>query len=261
MIGMMIRLIRFQPSVRWYGITGWTLRTQTGWCSGPVRKLKLFWNGTLIRSATGFCVFLARSVSLSSAARREAARTVSNTRRPKTHALMSSSCRRRRTRPHAAHVLLRTGRETRRRCRQRRLPARERVRLRAHDALLERRSPGRVGRPTGAHRRQLGRGAGRDGGRERRLRRSAAGLARVGAVQAAGEILVDASVHRDLVVELAARQVLLEGAPPVVPARVHAARRLPRRTGAGALLELLVTGGELADETPARLALAAGGRD
>jgi hypothetical protein len=28
-------------------------------------KLKLFWNGTLIRSATGFCVFFARSALLS----------------------------------------------------------------------------------------------------------------------------------------------------------------------------------------------------
>src|SRR5690242_15558236 len=32
---------------------------------GPKRKLVLFWNGTLIRSPTGFCSFLANSVALS----------------------------------------------------------------------------------------------------------------------------------------------------------------------------------------------------
>src|SRR5262249_12142129 len=66
MMGMMIRVMRFHSSLRWIGITGWTFKTQTVRFSGPVLKLKLFWNGTLIRSATGFCVFFARSVLLSS---------------------------------------------------------------------------------------------------------------------------------------------------------------------------------------------------
>ena len=64
MIGMMMRVMRFQSSVSLIGITGWMLRSQTLRFSGPVLKLKLFWKGTLIRSATGFCVCLARSVSL-----------------------------------------------------------------------------------------------------------------------------------------------------------------------------------------------------
>ena len=66
MMGTMVRVMRFQSSVSLIGITGWMFRIQTLRFSGPVLKLKLFWNGTLIRSATGFCVFLARSVSLSS---------------------------------------------------------------------------------------------------------------------------------------------------------------------------------------------------
>jgi hypothetical protein len=36
--------------------------------SEPVLKLKLFWNGTLIRSATGFCVFFQVRVAFALAA-------------------------------------------------------------------------------------------------------------------------------------------------------------------------------------------------
>ena len=67
MIGMIVRVIRFQSSLIGMGITGWTLRIQTVSSLVPVLKLKLFWNGTLIRLATGFCVSLARSVTLFSA--------------------------------------------------------------------------------------------------------------------------------------------------------------------------------------------------
>src|SRR4029434_6459885 len=65
MIGMMVRVIRFQSAFSLIGITGWTLRIQTISSLLPAPKLKLFWKGTLMRSATGFCVFLASSVSLS----------------------------------------------------------------------------------------------------------------------------------------------------------------------------------------------------
>src|SRR5262245_41860603 len=65
MMGTMVRVMRFQSSVRWMGITGWMFRSQTLRFSGPVLKLKLFWNGALMRSATGFYVFFARSELLS----------------------------------------------------------------------------------------------------------------------------------------------------------------------------------------------------
>jgi hypothetical protein len=64
MTGMIVRVMRFHWSVSLIGITGWTFRTHTVRFSGPVLKLKLFWNGTLIRSATGFWVCFARSVAL-----------------------------------------------------------------------------------------------------------------------------------------------------------------------------------------------------
>src|SRR5262249_5065165 len=65
MMGTMVRVMRFQSSVSLIGISGWMFRSQTLRFSGPVLKLKLFWNGTLIRSATGFCVFFARAVLVS----------------------------------------------------------------------------------------------------------------------------------------------------------------------------------------------------
>lgn len=58
----------FQSGVTWIGITGWMFRMFRMSCVplfGPKRKLVLFWNGTLIRSPTGFCSFLANSVALS----------------------------------------------------------------------------------------------------------------------------------------------------------------------------------------------------
>src|SRR5499426_3467374 len=66
MMGTMVLVMRFQSSVKWIGITGSMFRSQIVRFSGPVLKKKLFSNGTLIRSATGFCVFFARSVLLSS---------------------------------------------------------------------------------------------------------------------------------------------------------------------------------------------------
>src|SRR5262245_47838420 len=47
-------------------MTGSTFRFQTVRFSGPVRKKKLLLNGTLIRSATGFCDCFASSVLLTS---------------------------------------------------------------------------------------------------------------------------------------------------------------------------------------------------
>src|SRR5262245_5410322 len=54
MIGVIQRVIRFQSLVSVIGMTGWTFSTQTVLSFGPVLKLKLCWNGTLIRSAMGF---------------------------------------------------------------------------------------------------------------------------------------------------------------------------------------------------------------
>src|SRR5215510_16607789 len=45
MMGVMMRAIRFQFSVRWMGITGWTLRIYTIRSLLPAPKLKLFWKG------------------------------------------------------------------------------------------------------------------------------------------------------------------------------------------------------------------------
>src|SRR5208283_294406 len=61
MIGMMMRVIRFQFSFREIGMTGWTLRIYWVVWFGPTLKLKLFWNGTLMSLATGFCASLASS--------------------------------------------------------------------------------------------------------------------------------------------------------------------------------------------------------
>src|SRR5262249_12543205 len=68
MIGRMVRVIRFQLSLNRKGITGWTFMIQIVSCLLPAPKLNLFWKGTLMRSALGFCVFFASPVSLSSAA-------------------------------------------------------------------------------------------------------------------------------------------------------------------------------------------------
>lgn len=61
--GVITLLIRFQFSAILTGITGWTLRIYWRSSSGPTPKLKLFWKGTLMRSLTGFWLFLARSDS------------------------------------------------------------------------------------------------------------------------------------------------------------------------------------------------------
>ena len=47
------------------GITGWMLTVYFIASACPMPKSQLFWNGTLMRFATGFCSFLARSASLS----------------------------------------------------------------------------------------------------------------------------------------------------------------------------------------------------
>jgi hypothetical protein len=62
--GKIVRVIRFQSSLRWIGTTGWMFRMFWVPFNGPKLKLVLFWNGTLIKSATGFCNSLASSVAL-----------------------------------------------------------------------------------------------------------------------------------------------------------------------------------------------------
>ena len=63
MTGVMRRVITFQSSVSLSRIIGCTLRTQSVAFLVPAPQLKLCWKGTLMRSATGFCVFVASSVS------------------------------------------------------------------------------------------------------------------------------------------------------------------------------------------------------
>ena len=61
MTGMIVRVMRFQSVLISIGITGWMFRMFCVPLSGPTLKLVLFWNGTLIRLATGFCASFASS--------------------------------------------------------------------------------------------------------------------------------------------------------------------------------------------------------
>jgi hypothetical protein len=45
--GRMVRVITFQSSLTWIGITGWMLRTSCTPPCGPAPKFALFWNGKL----------------------------------------------------------------------------------------------------------------------------------------------------------------------------------------------------------------------
>jgi len=65
--GMIVRVMMFQSSLTWNGITGWMFRMFCVPPSGPTPKLVLFWNGTLTRLPMGFCAALARSSALISA--------------------------------------------------------------------------------------------------------------------------------------------------------------------------------------------------
>ncbi len=56
---MTVRVIRFQSLLSEIGMTGWTLRFHCVTSFGPMPKLKLFWNGTLIMLAIGFWAALA----------------------------------------------------------------------------------------------------------------------------------------------------------------------------------------------------------
>src|SRR5690349_16860149 len=67
MMGMIQRVMTFQSSLIEMGITGWTFSTYWQTSFGPTPKLKLFWNGTLMRLPTGFCVSLANASVLASA--------------------------------------------------------------------------------------------------------------------------------------------------------------------------------------------------
>ena len=69
MIGTIVREIRFQSALIETGITGWKLsRCLRPSSSGPILWSKLYWNGTLIREATGLESFLASSCASSAAA-------------------------------------------------------------------------------------------------------------------------------------------------------------------------------------------------
>src|SRR5262245_41384514 len=60
-IGMIVREMTFHCEPKLIGTTGWMLRSFCVRPNGPLLKLMLFWNGTLISDAIGFCDALARS--------------------------------------------------------------------------------------------------------------------------------------------------------------------------------------------------------
>src|ERR1035441_630642 len=62
-----MRAIRFQFSLMLMGMTGWIFNTFRVRSYGPLPKAVLFWSGTLISEATGFCAAFA-SASVSPAA-------------------------------------------------------------------------------------------------------------------------------------------------------------------------------------------------
>src|SRR4029453_18630742 len=147
--------------------------------SGPVLKLKLCWNGTLMRSATGFCVCFARSVALCSAASSGLARRT---------APRSTPCQRssrglsipvilsgRRAGPDARHVWLHARRESGSLGLARRVATEEGAVLGRLEALIERGAAPGIGRLARRRGRAALGVAGRDGGRERGTRRSVAG--------------------------------------------------------------------------------------
>ena len=64
MIGRIVREMRFQSSVRWMGMTGWTFIVNRHPCSStPMSTSQFAWIGTLIRLATGFWSCFASSSS------------------------------------------------------------------------------------------------------------------------------------------------------------------------------------------------------
>ncbi len=65
--GTMVRVMMFHSGLISKGITGWMFRMFCVPLNGPVLRLALYWNGTLIRLPTGFCASLASSSALISA--------------------------------------------------------------------------------------------------------------------------------------------------------------------------------------------------
>src|SRR5262245_65203915 len=61
--GMMVREITFQSAFKRIGTTGWMLSISCVRLNGPELKLVLPWNGTLTRSAIGFCDAFCKSSS------------------------------------------------------------------------------------------------------------------------------------------------------------------------------------------------------
>src|ERR1022692_4544888 len=56
-----MRVIRFQFSLMLIGMTGWIFNTSCVRLYGPTPKAVLFWRGTLIIEAAGFCAAFARA--------------------------------------------------------------------------------------------------------------------------------------------------------------------------------------------------------
>ena len=67
MIGVIQRMIRFQLSLTFNGITGWIFSTSCARFPGLIPKLLLFCTGTLMRLAMGFCASFRNSSALAAA--------------------------------------------------------------------------------------------------------------------------------------------------------------------------------------------------
>src|SRR5262245_40034504 len=236
MTGMIVRVIRFQVSVSLIGTTGCTFMIQTVRFSGPVLKLKLCWKGTLIRSATGFCVCFARSVSLlSPRTGLTPASTASSRIVPPIRITAPSSSR---ARPDTADVPLHARRQGGSLRPGRRVTADERVGVGGLEALVQQRGAGGIRRAAGRHGGSPLGLAGGDSRRDRGACRVVARLARVATGLRARGVLV---VARALVGPgglVALRGGRRPGAAGLELAKMRAARRLTGTASPRARFEL-----------------------
>ena len=67
-MGVIQRMIRFQSSFTFNGMTGWIFSTFCVRLPGSIPPLKLFCTGTLMRLATGFCAAFRKASALAAAA-------------------------------------------------------------------------------------------------------------------------------------------------------------------------------------------------
>src|SRR5207249_1233239 len=173
--------------------------------------------------------------------------------------LLGCSASRRGGRLQAGEILLPARLEARGGGLERRVATRERTRLGGLDALLELRAASRIRGRARRHGRRLLHGAGGDRGVERGLGRRVAGLARVGAVGYAHDVLADARARGCLEGLPAVGDDRLECGFRPGRAHLHAERRLAGTARIGTLPERRLAGEQRLPE-PAPDTPAAGGR-